>query len=338
MHSTIKRSGANAGRRRTTLAVLLASALGLGAGPAASAADYPSRPISLIASAAPGGTTDIAARLIAQPLGQALGQSVVVENRPGAAGGIAAQAVKRAPADGYTLLLQYSGFQVITPTVMPNAGFDPIKDFAPVANILSAPQVVVVRPDLPIKSMKELVAYAKENPGKLNYASSGNGSLQHVATELLNQQAGTQIVHVPYKGTGPALTDLLSGNVDMTITTPPPLLGQIAAGKLRALAVTGPSRLPSLPDVPTVAEAGFPDLIVSSWFAMYAPAGTPKEVVAKLSSTVETIMKTPEFRKKAEEQGADAQYMDPTALGDYTASELARWAEVVKAGNITAGN
>ena len=189
MHSNINPLGAFAVRRRSTLAVLLTSTLGLGIVSNAIAADYPTRPISLIASAAPGGTTDIAARLIAQPLGQALGQSVVVENRPGAAGGIAAQAVKRASPDGYTLLLQYSGFQVITPTVMPNAGFDPIKDFEPVANVLSAPQVVVVRPDLPIKSMSELVAYAKENPGKLNYASSGNGSLQHVATELLNQQA-----------------------------------------------------------------------------------------------------------------------------------------------------
>lgn len=340
MSTLFTHAGFSVSRRRIALLLAMASAptLGLGLSVGAHAASYPDRPITLIASAAAGGTTDIAARLIAQPLGEALKQSVVVDNRPGAAGGIAAQAVKRASPDGYTLLMQYSGFQVITPTVMPNAGFDPIKDFEPVANVLSAPQVVVVRPDLPIHSMKELVAYAKENPGKLNYASSGNGSLQHVATELLNQQAGTKITHIPYKGTGPALNDLLGGSVDMTITTPPPLLGQIAAGKLRALAVTGPKRLPSLPDVPTVAEAGFPDLIVSSWFAIYAPAGTPKAVVDKLSVTIEGIMKTPEFRKKAEEQGADAEFMGPKALGAYTASELTRWAEVVKAGNITAGN
>jgi tripartite-type tricarboxylate transporter receptor subunit TctC len=318
------------------LRVGVAVALTFTAGAASAQADFPNRPVTLIVSAAPGGTTDIAARLIAQPLGVALGQSVVVENKPGASGGIAAQAVARAKPDGYTLLLQYSGFQVITPHVTPASGWDPIKDFAPVANVLSAPQVVVVRPDLPIKSLKDLVAYAKANPGKLNYASSGNGSLQQVATELLNQMAGTQITHIPYKGTGPALNDLLGGAVDMTITTPPPLLGQIAAGKLRALAVTGNTRLPSLPDVPTAAEAGYPDLIVSSWFAMYAPKDTPAPVVDKIAGEIQKIMKTDAFRQKAAEQGAEAIFMGPKELGVYTQSELDRWGKVVKAANITA--
>ncbi len=323
-------------RLPTALRASAAFALTFAAGAASAQADFPNRPVTLIVSAAPGGTTDIAARLIAQPLGAALGQSVVVENKPGASGGIAAQAVARAKPDGYTLLLQYSGFQVITPHVTPAAGWDPIKDFSPVANVLSAPQVVVVRPDLPIKSLKELVAYAKANPGKLNYASSGNGSLQQVATELLNQMAGTQITHIPYKGTGPALNDLLGGAVDMTITTPPPLLGQIAAGKLRALAVTGNARLPSLPDVPTAAEAGYPDLIVSSWFAMYAPKDTPAPVVDKIAGEIQKIMKTDEFRKKAAEQGAEATFMGPKELGAYTQAELDRWGKVVKAANITA--
>jgi tripartite-type tricarboxylate transporter receptor subunit TctC len=313
----------------------LAAALAASAAPAL-AAGYPDHPITLIVSAAPGGTTDIAARLISVPLGKALGQTVVVENRPGASGGVAAQAVARAKPDGYTLLLQYSGYQVITPSVMKNINWDPIKDFAPVANVLSAPQVVVVRPSLPINSMKDLVAYAKEHPGALNYASSGNGSLQQVATELLNQQAGIKTAHIPYKGTGPALADLLSGSVDMTITTPPPLLGQITAGKLRALAITGEQRLPSLPNVPTVAEAGFPELVVSSWFAMYAPAGTSPEVVNKLAGEIEKVMKTDEFRQKAAEQGAEARFMGPKELGDYTRSELERWNKVVKTANITA--
>ncbi|CAM4422582.1 ABC transporter substrate-binding protein [Bordetella tumbae] len=320
---------------KTLRAGLTATTLAIAASPAIALADYPDRPVTLLVPAAPGGTTDLAARLIAQPLGEALGQSVVVENKPGASGSIASQAVAKAAPDGYTLLLQYSGYNAISPHVQPT-DWDPIKDFAPIANILSAPQVIVIRPSLPINSLKELVAYAKANPDKLNYASSGNGALQHVATELLKQMADIKIAHIPYKGTGPALNDLLGGAVDMTITTPPPLLGHIAAGKLRALAVTGPNRLASLPNVPTVAEAGYPDLLVSSWFAMYAPKGTPQAVIDKLAGKIETIMKTDDFRKKAEAQGAEAEFMGPAKLGEYTQQEYDRWGKVVKAAGIKA--
>lgn len=316
-------------------AALAAALLALSASPAIALADYPERPITLLVPAAPGGTTDLAARLIAQPLGEALKQSVVVDNKPGASGSIASQAVAKAKPDGYTLLLQYSGYNAISPHVQP-ADWDPIKDFAPVANILSAPQVIVVRPSLPVHSLKELIEYARANPDKLNYASSGNGALQHVATELLKQMADVKIEHIPYKGTGPALNDLLGGAVDMTITTPPPLLGHIAAGKLRALAVTGPNRLASLPDVPTAAEAGYPDLLVSSWFAMYAPKDTPQAIVDKLAGTIEGIMETEAFREKAQQQGAEADFMGPAKLADYTQQEYDRWGKVVEAAGIKA--
>ncbi|KAI3589696.1 Tripartite tricarboxylate transporter TctC family [Cupriavidus sp. U2] len=316
-------------------AALAAAGLTFGTAVQAQDGTYPNRPVMLVVSAAAGGTTDLAARLISEPLSKALGQSVVVDNKPGGNGTIAAQAVQRAKADGYTLLVQYSGYHVITP-LLTKTSWDPVKDFQPVANLLSAPQVLVVRPSLPVKSLKELVSYAKANPNKLNYASSGNGSLQHVSTELLNQMAGIQITHVPYKGTGPAMTDLLGGNVDMTITTPPPLMGHIAAGKLRPLVVTSKSRLESLKDVPSAPEAGYPDLDVSSWFAMYAPAGTPKAVVDKLTTEIEKIMKTEAFRKKAEELGAEAKYMNPQQLDQYQKAELQRWAKVIKSANIHA--
>ncbi|MCY1229440.1 Tripartite tricarboxylate transporter family receptor [compost metagenome] len=323
--------------RRKAVAATLAALGAAWLAPAALAQDaYPSRPVTLVVSAAAGGTTDIAARMISEPLSRALGQPVVVDNRPGGNGGIAAQLVARAKPDGYTLMLQYSGFHVITPLLMKNLSWDPVKDFAPVANILSAPQVLVVRQNLPVKSLKELVAYAKANPDKLNYASSGNGSLQHVSTELLNQMAGTRIAHVPYKGTGPAITDLLGGTVDLTMTTPPPLMGHIAAGKLRPLVVTSKTRLPSLKDVPSAPEAGYPDLDVSSWFAMYAPAGTPKAVVDKLTGEIEKIVRTEAFRKKAEDLGAEAKYMNPQQLAQYQKAELARWGKVIKSADIHA--
>ena len=319
--------------------ILASLALGVAAASTAQAqeTDYPKRAISLIVSAAPGGTTDLAARLIADPLSKELGQPVVVENKPGASGGIAAQQVLRAKPDGYTLLLQYSGYQVITPSIE-KVNWDPVKDFTPVANVLSAPQLLVVKKDLPVTSLKELVQYAKDNPEKLNYASSGTGALQHVATEQLNQMAGIKTTHVPYKGTGPALTDLLAGVVDMTITTPPPLLPHIKSGALKALVVTSESRLASAPDVPTASEAGYPDLLVSSWFAMYGPKDLPPAVVGRLDSAIRKIMATPEYQKKAEQLGATAEYMGPDKLAAYTGEELARWKKVIDTAGIKGGN
>lgn len=299
-------------------------------------ASYPSKPITLIVPTAPGGTTDIAARMLAEPLGRALGQTVVVDNRGGASGGIAAVAVKRAQPDGYTLLMQYSGYHVITPNVSKQTVQWEAKDLQGVANVLSAPQLIVVREGLPVKTLAELIAYAKANPGKLSYASSGNGSLQHVTGAMLSQQAGIEMTHVPYKGTGPAMQDLLGAQVDLTFGTPPPFMPFIQSGKLRALAVTGKSRLSSLPNVPTATEAGLPRLDATSWFAVFAPARTPQAVVDKLTGEIAKIMATTAFKQKAAEQGASADYMNPQQLTDHSKAELARWGTVVKASKIEA--
>lgn len=298
-------------------------------------APYPSKPITLIVGAAPGGTTDIAARMLAEPLGRALGQTVVVDNRSGASGALAAVAVKRADPDGYTLLMQYSGYHVITPHIQKSPQWD-LKDLRPVANVLSAPQLIVAREGVAAKTTAELIDYAKKHPGELSYASSGNGSLQHVTGAMLEQQAGIRMVHIPYKGTGPALQDLLGGQVDVTFGTPPPFMPFIASGKLRALAVTGTQRLASLPNVPTAAQAGLPDLDAGSWFAVYAPAKTPQAVVDKLTAEIAKLMATPAFKQKASELGATADYMNPQQLEAHGAAEYQRWGKVITAAKIQA--
>ena len=312
--------------------IALVAALAAGS---ALAQAYPSRPITLVVPAAPGGTTDLAGRMVAQALAPALGQSVVVDNKAGGNGAIAAGIVKRAPADGYTLLMQYSGYHVISPHLSKAHQWE-LADFQPIANVLSAPQIIVVRDDLPVKTLAELVAYAKANPGKLNYASSGNGSLQHVTGAMLEQQAGIKMMHVPYKGTGPALQDLLAGQVQLTFGTAPPFMPHIQGGKLRVLAVTGKERLLSLPDVPTTAQAGYPKLTPTSWFAVFAPAAMSKDIASKLSADVRKVMSDPAFKQKALEQGATADYQTPAQLDAKVKADYANWAEVIKASRIEA--
>jgi len=231
--------------------------------------------------------------------------------------------------------VQYSGYQCITPLVQPVPGFDPGRDLKPVGHLIDAPQVLVVRQNFPANNFQEFLAYVRANPGKVNYASSGNGALQHVTTELLKDLTKTHMTHIPYRGTGPALTDLLAGNVDLTITTPPPLLAHIKAGKLKALMVTGKTRLPALPDVPTATELGVP-LVASSWFAVYGPNGLPADVQNRLSTAIRQVVETPEFKRRAEEQGAKAIPMTPAELAALATKERATWERIVRVAQIKA--
>ena len=297
---------------------------------------YPDRPITIVVPSAPGGTTDFTARLIAEPLSRALGQPVVIDNKAGAAGNIGNQAVAKAKPDGYTLLLAYSGYQVGNPHLFKKAGWDPIKDFAPIALLTRAPQVLATKADLPANNLRELIAYAKANPDKLNYASSGNGSIQHIAGELFKQMTGTSIQHIPYKGAGPAVQDLLGGQVDLFFTTPASVVGQIKADKLKALLVTSNSRLTSLPQVPTSKEADLKEFTIDSWFALYAPVGTPGELIQQINSEIVKILAMPEIKKKAEDAGTIVDHMGPTQLGEYTRKELDYWGRVIRSAKITA--
>lgn len=305
------------------------------AGPVLAADAYPSKPVTMIVPSAPAGSTDIVARLIGEQLAKDLGQPIVIENRPGASGNIGTEAVARAKPDGYTLLMQYSGYHVGNPTLFPQARWKP-KDFASVALVMRAPHVVAVSGKIPAQNLRDLIAFGKKDNQGLFFASSGNGSIQHIAGVMFGNQAQVPVTHVPYKGAAPVVSDLIGGQVDMFVTTPPSVIGQVKAGKIKALAYTGAKRHPSMPDVPTSAEAGLPSYIVESWFAVFAPAGTPPDIVKKLSTSIQKIVESPEYKKKIEEQGGFAAYMDPPTLDKFVTQELATWAKVIKDGRITA--
>lgn len=320
----------NRSMKAAATALVLAAAL-----PTFAADAYPNKPVTMIVPSAPAGSTDIVARLIGEQLAKDLGQPVVIENRPGASGNIGTEAVARAKPDGYTLLMQYSGYHVGNPALFPQARWKP-RDFAPVALVMRAPHVVAVSGKIPAQNLKELIAFGKKDNRGLFYASSGNGSIQHIAGVMFGKQARVPVTHVPYKGAGPVVSDLIGGQVDMFVTTPPSVIGQVKAGKIKALAYTGPARHPSMPDVPTAAEAGLASYQVESWFAVFAPAGTPPDVINKLSASIKRIAGSADYRRKIEEQGGFAAYMDPAALDKFVLQELASWAKVIKDGNITA--
>jgi tripartite-type tricarboxylate transporter receptor subunit TctC len=302
---------------------------------AAFAQALPSRPITLIVPNPPGGVVDTAARVVGQSLGQVLKHTVVVDNRPGGSGNIAYQMVARSAPDGATLLVSYSAYHTANPALFPQLPWDPIKDFTPVALLVAATNVVAVHPSLPVNTLGELIAYLKKNPGKVNYASQGNGSLSHIGTELFKQQTGTDMVHVPYKGSGQAIADVLAGQVQVFITTPPSVMQHVQSGKLKALAIAGKSRHPMMPTIPTTAEAGLPDFMLEAWVALFAPAGTPPALVEQLSNGVKLALETPEAKKQAAAQGVEVRYLNPVALGSLLNKELGYWRTVIKKANIT---
>ena len=296
----------------------------------ACAADYPTRAIHLIVPFAPGGGNDTVARLVSDGVTAELGQPVVVENRPGAGGVVGAEAVARAPADGYTLFLGGVGSHAINPNLHAHLSYDPIRDFAPITLVASAPLVLVVHPSVPAKSVRELVALAKAQPGHLNYASNGNGSSSHLAAVMFDSMTGADMVHVPYKGLSPALTDLLSGQVQLMFSSVVAILPHVKAGKLRALAVSSPARMALLPDLPTIAESGVPGYESSSWYGILAPAGTPPEVVKRLNAALVKVIAQPAFRDALAREGAEPVGNSPEAFGAFIKAEKERLGDVIR--------
>jgi len=297
------------------------------------AATYPDHPIRFVVPVAAGGGNDIVARLLAQKLTDAWGQSVVVDNRPGAATAIGAEIVARAIPDGYTIMLTSVSFAI-------NAGmrkqlpFDPVRDFATITQVARVPQIMVVNPAVPAATLAEFIALAKAKPGQLNYASAGTGSSTHLAMELFMDMTGTKLNHVPYKGTAPGLTDVIAGHVQITFDAIPPTLPHVKSNRVRALAIGGTQRFPTLPDVPTLAEAGLPNYTFQSWFGIFAPARTPEAVVRTLNRELVRIIALPETRKAFVELGIEPVGTSPEDFGKYLRAEIARWSDVMRAHNI----
>jgi tripartite-type tricarboxylate transporter receptor subunit TctC len=298
-------------------------------------AAFPAKPIRLVVPFPPGGSTDIIARVIGQKLSESLGQQVIVENKPGAGGNIGVESVAKAPADGYTLVMGHVGTFGSNPALYKKLPYDPVKDFAPVTLIAMVPNLLVVQPSLPIRTTQELIAAARAKPGQLTYGSGGNGSAAHLAAEYFKLRAGVDIQHIPYKGTMPALTDLLSGQISMQITGAPPLMPYIKSGKVRVLATASPQRLKILPDVPTIAESGVPGYAATQWYGILAPAATPKPVVEKLNVEIVNAVNRPDVRARLEAEGAEPVGNTPAEFAAFIKSELALWAKVVKESGAT---
>jgi tripartite-type tricarboxylate transporter receptor subunit TctC len=299
----------------------------------AAAQHYPNRPIRLVVPFPAGGPNDIIGRLVAQKLGDTLGQQMVVDNRAGAGGNIGTDLVAKSPADGYTLLSGGMGSLIMNP-IIDKVPYDTLRDFAPVILMASAPNVLVTHPSLPVRDVKGLIALARSHPGQLNYGSGGVGSTPHLSGALFNSMTGVNIVHIPYKGNAPAVTDLLGGQVQLAYLGIPPVQPHIQSGKLKALAVTSARRSATLPQVPTIAESGVPGYELSPWYGILAPAGTPSDIVMKLNAAIANIVRTPEMKEKLAGIGAEAETTTPEAYAARMKSDLARWTNVIRSAHI----
>ena len=320
----------NALNRRTACRLMLAAMVASGAlvGAPVFASDYPQKPIKLVVPWAPGGATDVIARVIGQRIGQELGQSVVVDNKPGAGGNIGTAGFVREKADGYALLMGTSSTNAVNPSLYSRLPFDARKDFAPIVLIATVPNILVVPASSSFKKLDDVLGAAKQNPGKLTYGSAGNGSSQHLAGSMLMKSTGLKLNHVPYKGSGPAASDLIAGHLDIMLDTGS--MPHIKSGNLRALAVASQKRIPALPEIPTFAELGIPNFNASAWYGIMAPAGTPEPVIAKLNATINKILKEPEVVKRLHDFGAVVEGGTAQEFKAFSASEIDRYAKIVK--------
>ncbi len=320
-------------RRLFSLGIALLAASGV-APEGAFAQSYPARPVKLVVPFPPAGATDILGRTLAQKLSDALGQQVVVENKPGAGGTIGSDAVAKAAPDGYTLLMATTSTHSIGPSLNPKLAYNVERDFVPVAWVANSTNILVAAPSLPVTNVRELVAYAKANPGKINYASSGNGTIVHLTSELFAAMSGVQMTHVPYKGTALAVPDLMSGQVSILFDNIVSAQPHMKSGKLKMLGISGAKRSPLAPELPTVAESGVPGFASDTWFGVFVPAGTPPDVVTRLNTEINKVLQTPDFKEKLAILGAEPVGGTPEQFANVVRSETAKWAKVIKDANV----
>ena len=317
--------------RRTGLKTLAAATLAVaGMGSALAADAYPDKPLTMIVPFSAGGTTDILARIVGQALGQELGQTIIIENKPGAGGNIGAQQASRAKADGYTLFMGTVGTHAINQALYKKLPYDPAKDFAPLSRVANVPNLLVAHPSRPYKTVQEMIAYAKKHPGEVTYGSPGSGASPHVSGALFQSMTGAEMTHVPYKGSAPAISDLLGNQIAVMFDNMPSAIQHVRSGKLRPIAVTTAKRSSELPDVPTIAEAGVPGYEATSWFGLWAVAGTPAPILTKLQTALTKVLKDPAVAKKIADQGGEVVIETPAQFDAFIKSEAAKWGKVVK--------